>query len=307
MLGIVILNWQSWQLCIDCIKSIRETTSSKVRYKIYIVDNGSTNDSIVQLSSYYANDDQVVVLGLKENRGFAVGNNYAIYIAIKDGCDKILVTNSDIVFSNMAIEKMLQDMDSTNSALISPIVYTSIGDYQGSHMPLLKRFNAVLTFFFQSRLSSYPPFKSIKRKYCDVSEINKLTEIFWFPGCCFLLNSKDISEVNYLDENTFLYFEEAILSEKFYRVNKKMFISPEAMVIHLGGGSTNKSFFDNPNGWIIWMQSRAIYFHNYRGIPKWIIACAISVKICHSHAFSDLSLKEKFSIVGKIINDPCME
>lgn len=48
-LGIIILNYNTWNETVECVRSIQEYTS--LPYTIYIVDNGSTDDSLRKLGS----------------------------------------------------------------------------------------------------------------------------------------------------------------------------------------------------------------------------------------------------------------
>lgn len=47
---IIILNWNGWKDTIQCLESVSEVTYPN--YNIILVDNGSTDDSCVQLTSY---------------------------------------------------------------------------------------------------------------------------------------------------------------------------------------------------------------------------------------------------------------
>jgi len=51
-------------------------------------------------------------------------------------------------------------------------------------------------------------------------------------GCFFLIRSTVLKEINFLDENTFLYYEENILSKKIKELNKDIVINNNVLVVH---------------------------------------------------------------------------
>src|SRR3954447_10658507 len=120
MIAFVILNYNTWEMTLRCVESIFETC--KQNYTIYIVDNGSTNDSYYQIEKEYRHNEKVVVIK-SENLGYARGNNNGIRQAIKDGYDIITVTNNDVIFLEDSINRMYTFLESNeNTAVAAPYI-----------------------------------------------------------------------------------------------------------------------------------------------------------------------------------------
>lgn len=110
LVGIIVLNWNNWGDTIRCMESLNKSDYSPCH--ITVIDNGSLNDSIIQLSAYYeksdynttdtifsiphifshqtyqvqvkfANDD-LSFLCVSQNSGFAGGMNIGLYFLIED-------------------------------------------------------------------------------------------------------------------------------------------------------------------------------------------------------------------------------
>lgn len=96
-IGIVILNYQTWELSLRCMESIHRICRDLL-YRIYLVDNASERPMPDAVKSYVAAGKEIRFLQAKENRGYAAGNNIGIARALADGCDAILISNNDIVF-----------------------------------------------------------------------------------------------------------------------------------------------------------------------------------------------------------------
>ena len=82
MFAIIIINYNSYEKTIDCINSIRETAN--VPYKIYLIDNASTNESATVLEKEYKDAADVRLILSDENLGYARGNNLCIKEAVKE-------------------------------------------------------------------------------------------------------------------------------------------------------------------------------------------------------------------------------
>ncbi len=52
-------------------------------------------------------------------------------------------------------------------------------------------------------------------------------------GCFFCVAGEVLEQVGYLDENTFLYYEEYILARKLEKINKKSVVDTEVFVSHI--------------------------------------------------------------------------
>ena len=58
------------------------------------------------------------------------------------------------------------------------------------------------------------------------------TEIYTSIGCFFMVDLYEISKVNFLDENIFMYYEEDVLHYKMKEINKKIVCVNDAVILH---------------------------------------------------------------------------
>ena len=94
MTAIIILNWNNANDTISCLDSL---VNAKGDFRVYLVDNGSVDNSLSQLEYWVKNHQEidVVLIPLDKNYGFASGNNKGIAIASKDNPDSYLLLNND--------------------------------------------------------------------------------------------------------------------------------------------------------------------------------------------------------------------
>src|SRR5689334_8262912 len=100
-LAIVIVNYRTAQLTVECLQSI--FGSGLVPAQILVVDNASGDDSVATIESAIAREGwkEVVTLMISnENRGFAAGNNLALRQLLHGNApapDYILLLNPDTI------------------------------------------------------------------------------------------------------------------------------------------------------------------------------------------------------------------
>lgn len=228
-------------MTIRCVDSIFQTCTQP--YTIYIVDNGSTNDSYQQLMEQYQNHDKVKVIKA-ENLGYAIGNNHGMREAIKDGHDIITVTNNDVIFEEDSIANMYKFLEEHKDvAVAAPYILSPEGELQ--NLPTLKPISKKDYLLYNTKINK---FASLKNKinfehkyYLSSSDIkNDPIPIYKFSGCCFMARSELLESIGLFDENTFLYYEEDILSHKMYKAGLTSFYLPNAKIVHHHGLTTGK-------------------------------------------------------------------
>jgi len=234
VIGIVILNYINWDVTSICIKSIYETTKN-IDYRIYLVDNASPNsppDKIIE----YINNVNVIFIKNNENKGYSAGNNVGIRKAIEEGCEAILIANSDIIFLEDSILAMVEILD-TNSdiGIVGPKLLTLDGRVQIPSMCIrtgLREKYLVLTVLRKV-------FKSISREYyCYDRELDKLLSVHAVSGSCFVMSRKCALDISPFDENTFLFEEELIIGIQMEQKGYETIYFPGSSVIHTHGQST---------------------------------------------------------------------
>jgi GT2 family glycosyltransferase len=229
MLGIIIINYNSYEKTIDCISSVKNTY--KGDYHIYLLDNASTNESQKVLNELFGEDKRITLILSNQNHGYARGNNLCLKMAKDDGCEYAIISNNDIVYKEGAVSLLLETVKQDNVLLVGPKVIKPSGEEQFTikwskpgYWEYIK-FETYLRNFFK---------KQDKRRRVLP---DKTTEVYWIAGCAFIVNMQLFEQIGFFDDYTFLYFEEYILSEKAKSAGFKLLFCPEAEVLHFHGYS----------------------------------------------------------------------
>ena len=110
--SIVIVNWNTRELLLDCLASVRQTTAG-CRVEVIVVDNGSSDGSPQAVRKQFP---QVTLIENAENRGFAQANNQALTRATGR---YLLLLNSDTRLTEDALKNMVAFMEKTPQAGIA--------------------------------------------------------------------------------------------------------------------------------------------------------------------------------------------
>ena len=96
----------------------------------------------------------------------------------------------------------------------------------------------------------------------NINDDKEIKEVDNVKGFAMFLNMKNLKQINFFDDNFFLYFEEIDLCKRLKKNNSKIFIDPTIKVSHLGGKSHNPDIekpMELSRNWH-WMWS-TFYFH----------------------------------------------
>ena len=235
MIGVIILNYNTWQETEICVKSIKNHTT--IPYKIYIVDNCSKDESPTKLLALYKGTRDIEVILNDQNAGYSAGNNVGIRQAEKEGCEYIFIVNSDVEILNDAFAIMVKTLEQdSNYMMIGPSVVDN--NNQETQYP-----RSVLTpkIFLYGRhpFCLIPYFAKRADRLINTSE-NPAVFDGSVSGCCFGIRMVDFKDIHYFDENVFLYYEEDILAYKMKNIQKKAVFDKNAKVWHKANVSTKK-------------------------------------------------------------------
>ena len=220
-IAIILLNWNNSNYTIDCIKSLKKT--SYINKKIIVVDNASTDDSVVKISANCPNTDIIVN---SKNLGFTGGNNVGIKRALKENFDFIMLLNNDTIVEKLFIEPLV-DAFNSNVGAVQPLILNypekeTIWNNGGLIDNFFGRFITV---------DKNKNVKSIKKFQ------NKKTQ--WISGCCFMIKSSLVSKIGLLDEKFFVYFEDVDWSIKISDLNLELIVVQKSIIFHHEGASWN--------------------------------------------------------------------
>ena len=229
-LGMVIVNYNDFSNTKRLLDNVKDY---KCLQNIVIVDNNSSDDSFSKLKEFESNRITIIK---NSSRHFSSGLNVGAKCLIKKvGECNIIFSNSDIIIKGEEDLKKLSSNINQDVVVVGPTVHEHGILNRGWRMPSTNQeilFNIPL-------LSRY-----FKKKYLNYKEEHykeDTTYVDVVSGCFFLVDSNFLSENDYFDETTFLYYEEQILASKVKEKKKKELVNNKVVIIHDHSVSVDKS------------------------------------------------------------------
>src|SRR5262245_7797137 len=113
---IVIVNYRSAGLALDCLGSLRDEVGTVGTTRVVVTDNASCDDSVARIGAAVEGNGWggwATIQALERNGGFAAGNNAAIRPALAgaDPPEYILLLNPDTVVRPGALRALVAFMD----------------------------------------------------------------------------------------------------------------------------------------------------------------------------------------------------
>lgn len=248
---IIVLNYGMYNLTLKMINELH-TELVYDNYSIMVVDNCSPNESAKVLANR-SKDLNYIFIANGKNTGYAAGNNIGIRYAINNGYKYSWILNNDVELREKSVLKELVGILEENDdiACVGPKIYNADGSICAPYCRRPSVWNMTLGAFED-------------KKY-RISKQDVAGEVYRIYGCCMLLKNRAMAEIDCMDERTFLYGEEAILSERLIKKSYRTYYDPAVSVTHLGSVSMKKASPDSKKRQILEQEkSRELYLKEYR-------------------------------------------
>ncbi len=228
-LSIVILNYNTADLTINCINSINEQYGKELEkdeFEIILVDNGSTDDSVKKISKIKNKISNFKIIESKENLGFSKGCNLGAKNATGE---YLLFLNSDTEIKDQGFKKMVNFLNEKKEiGILGGKLKNPDGSNQLSSGKFYNLFNLFLMLFGFNKFLRESP--------------NETKKVDWVSGASLMIRRNLFEKLGGFDKDIFMYMEDM---EICFRAGKKGFSTyfyPEIMLFHKELGSADKTF-----------------------------------------------------------------
>lgn len=268
---VVIVNYRTPQLTIDCLKSLDVERGGRFDLTVDLVDGGSGDDSPERLR--HAIDElgygEWVNLIISEtNRGFAGGNNVALQPALASDAppDYLWLLNPDTVVRPGAVSALVDYLDHHPDA---GIVGSRLEHPDGSPQVSAFRFPTAWSEFENS--TRFRPITAALRRWVVAMPVSDTPHrADWLSGASLMIRREVFASLGEaLDEAYFMYYEELDFCLAAHRAGFQCWYVPDSRVVHLIGqasgvadSSSRKPQKRRP---AYWFASRKRYFVKNHG------------------------------------------
>jgi GT2 family glycosyltransferase len=215
---VLVLNWNNWIDTVDCLVSLQGLDYANVQ--TLVLDNGSTDGSAEHIREWFP---QVEIVELGKNLGFAKGNNAGIRIAMERGAEYVWLLNNDTIVDPKALRAMVAraEADPQVGAVGSTLYYAADPE-------CMQAWGGGYVNFWLGRSGHF-------RKPVSDKKIQFLT------AASLLVRRATVESVGLLDEEFFLYWEDADYSFRMRRAGWKLAVAGDSRVWHKESATAGRS------------------------------------------------------------------
>ena len=242
---VVIPNWNLKDYLINCISSVLKM-NTKGELQIVVVDNGSTDGSLSVLDGF----EGVNKMSLDRNYGFSYAANKGIQKALDAGARSVFLLNNDTIVDSdilLHFEDAFLQTKVFNSGIFAPVIYYD-QDYRD------------VWFFGSNDIKVLNiPYKVMPRHDKSIVSLDYVT------GCGMLVLDRVFYSIGLLDEDFYMYYEDAEFCWRARRAGFKIFGVTNARMIHYVSRSaalsdTAKSFWQH-YGRVLFYRKRSSWLN----------------------------------------------
>ncbi|HEX5166790.1 MAG TPA: glycosyltransferase family 2 protein [Thermomicrobiales bacterium] len=251
-LAIVVVHWNVADLLVGCLRSIAaEVQRSGLSVSVTVVDCASPDERFREVVGAF---DDVALLELAENRGYAAGCNAGIR---STGGEAVLLLNPDTEMLPGSLLTLWETLHvAPHVAMVAPLLLNPDRSVQSAGY----RFPGVANVFFDLFPVHPRLVESPLNGRVPVGDGVQPIRIDYPLGAAMLVRRAALDAVGLLDESYGMYSEEIDLARRLAEDDWTTLLAPAAQVVHYGGQSTGQ----RPDAMheALW-NSRAIYYERY--------------------------------------------
>jgi len=240
-LSIIIVNYKTPGLLTDCLRTVYAQTTW-TSFEVIVVDNNSGDNSFELVTNAFP---QVKWIQMTYNAGFARANNEGIRQSTGEA---VLLLNSDTLNVDNAIERCYRQFAGSDHIACGVQLLNADRTPQISGNYVMKGgLNYLLPLPYVGKVIKWLG-NLAKVEKPNVPDSNGLVEVDWINGAFLMVKKTAIAKAGLLDEDFFLYAEEAEWCSRL-RKTGKLCIYGQYKVIHLQGESANEAFGSSGKGY----------------------------------------------------------
>ena len=214
-LVIVTVNYNSSENTIKLLESLKNQTDKD--FVVIVVDNNS--DDVRKLMDYHTSETNIIYIKNYQNLGYSGGNNVGIKKTLKNGSDWVLLLNNDTMPESHLIEQLRANLEGKDGII-------GLALDEGDRTVFAGKTEWLKPTLIHITTSDVVMIKSVDKLYAI--------------GGAILIHKNVFDKIGLLDENYFLYFEDADFCQRAKKAGILVSFISEIKISHAVSASTKK-------------------------------------------------------------------
>ncbi len=217
--GIVILNYNGKDVLPGLLESL--TKIDYRNFRVFLIDNHSEDDSIVQARDNYSNKLPLEIIENEENLLFSKGNNVGIKSAVNWEADYIIPLNNDTVVPPKMIDELVEFMErQPNIGIVGPMIhFFEPGNTIWGAGGMVNIWWGLVRH------------RGIREK--DNGQFSEPAKVDYVSGAALMARTEVFTRLNMLDESFPMYYEDTDFCYRAGNRGYETWYVPTSSLIHL--------------------------------------------------------------------------
>ena len=250
---VIITVWNQVEHTMACLETVLDQDYDDL--SVLVVDNGSTDDTVAQVSSTYP---QVEILSLPKNLGPTQGYNAGFRHVLDRGFNLVFLLNNDTLLASNCVAELVKEVETdANIGLVMPKIYYaedphriwSVGGWENKWNYEVQRPG---------------------ENQMDEGQWDEPVDIDDAPFTAVLLTLEVLENVGLPDNSFFLYYEDRDYSRRLQEAGFRLRLAPAAHMWHKVSMSSGGSGSPDERYWMA--RSGVQFFRKNVGMrSRWFI------------------------------------
>lgn len=226
--AIIVLNYNDHENTIKYVNSIKDYD---IVDKIIVVDNNSTTKDEIKILKELESE-KVEILSSEKNGGYAYGNNLGLKYLEKIGSyEFVAISNPDVYVDEKTLTDCLDYLKTHNKvAIVAPRMHFVSGPARRAAWKTRK---PIIDIANSTRITEALMFPFLRKgEYSKKDYLQEDLKVDCIAGSFFIAKYDSLKKVNYMDEKTFLFYEEDILGARLKNIGLEIHILNNLKFMH---------------------------------------------------------------------------
>lgn len=236
---IVVLNYNGKDCLAPALASLFKVNYPN--FEIILVDNGSSDGSFELAKRHFS---KIIFIRNDHNLGFAAGNNIGIAYAMDRRADFVLLLNNDTLVEKDFLLNLIETVEKNkNIGIASPVIW------EGSTSRI----------WFSGGKINWWRMKAFHKRQ---ERRDDYLGSHFISGCAMLIKAEVIEKIGFLDDNFFLYLEDADFSRRAKKAGYDLAVSAKSRIRHFEKSEKGKEK-------VYWLVVSGLIFFQ-KNSPAWL-------------------------------------
>ena len=225
-LSVVLVCWNNKAYLEPCLQSLYDG-HPQCSFDVIVVDNGSSDGSQAMLRAKFP---QVQLIENGRNVGLGKASNQGIEATQGR---YVLLLNNDTLVNGPSLDAMVNFLDTHPDV---GVVGGRLLNPDGTPQSYYNHFSTLREeFLIATRIGEL-----FRKGYPAVIDDDQVRAVGWMGSACLTLRRAALDDVGLLDDEYFIYGDEADLQYRLKRAGWEIYYIPHAYTIHYGGRSMDR-------------------------------------------------------------------